>query len=173
MATDPTRKKARARATALAKRQATVLLKKRKAVFLATLEDTHLVTAAAKACDVHRSTVYEWRAGDVEFAAAWAEVEERSTEEMEREAYRRAVDGWVERGIYEDGKQVGEVRKFSDVLLMFMLKARRPNTYREHHKIELAGLDGAPIAAEITTVDAKEAADASHDFLARIAGPAA
>lgn len=146
--------------------------------FLAAFEEYMSIRRACLAAEVTRSNVYAERKRDEAFAAAWAEIEESTTEEMEREAYRRAVDGWIEREEFAadgEGNQVLtlRVRKWSDNLLMFMLKARRPDVYREQHKIEVSGLDGAPIAAEISTVTPKEAADAAHDFLTRIAGPGA
>jgi hypothetical protein len=169
--TDRTPKKARA-GEAVAKRRAAALLKRRKAVFLQALTDTHQVVEAAAAAEVGRSTVYEWRASDVAFASAWADVLEASTELLEREAFRRAAEG-TDKPVYHQGELVDTYKEFSDVLLMFLLKARRPDVYRESHKLELGGVDGAPISAEILTVNAKEAADAAQDFLARLAGPAA
>lgn len=146
--------------------------------FLAAFEEHVSVSEACRVADVARSNVYAERERDEAFAAAWSEIEERTTERMEREALRRGVDGWIERqefAVNEDGEQVPTltVRKFSDTLLIFMLKARRPDTYRENVKHEHSGPEGGPIAAEITTVGAKEAADAAHDFLARVCGPAA
>ena len=66
MPTHPTPKNARAQA--LAKRRAAALVKRRKALFLASFEETHLVIDGAKAAQVHRSTVYDWRASDEVFA---------------------------------------------------------------------------------------------------------
>jgi hypothetical protein len=138
--------------------------------FLAEFERQHIVTGAAKAAGVGRSTVYERRKADREFATAWADIEERSTELLEREAYRRAAVG-TDKPVFQGGEQVGTIKEFSDVLLIFLLKARRPATYREQHKIEHSGPDGGPIAAEIVTVGAKEVADAAHEFLSKLAGP--
>jgi hypothetical protein len=39
------------------------------------------------------------------------------------EAVRRAKDGYI-KPVFHQGVKVGEVREYSDVLLMFMLKAR-------------------------------------------------
>ena len=122
--------------------------------FLDGLAKTGTVRGGAAAARIHRATAYKRRGTDEQFAAAWADVEEGVVERLEETALSLALAGDVK-------------------LIEFLLKARRPNTYREQHRIELGGLDGAPISAEITSVDAKEAADASHDFLARIAGPAA
>jgi hypothetical protein len=53
---------------------------------------------------------------------------------VEDAAVSRAVDGWEE-AVYQGGRQVGTVRKFDSALLMFMLRARRPETYRERTEI--------------------------------------
>lgn len=98
--------------------------------FLAALEDTHLVTESCKRAGVGRSTVYQRRDHDAEFAQAWADVEERSTEILEQIAVRRAANG-------------------SDTLLIFLLKARRPSVYREQHRIEHVGRDGGPIGVKV------------------------
>ena len=60
---------------------------------------------------------------------------------MEQEAFRRALDG-VEEPIFHRGVQVGSVTKYSDNLLQFLLRGRRPNVYgnqvsvRHHGEIE-------------------------------------
>ncbi|MCA1701257.1 MAG: hypothetical protein LC790_21110 [Actinobacteria bacterium] len=71
---------------------------------------------------IARRTAYDARQADEDFAVAWADVEEATTERMEREAYRRAVDG-VDRDVFYQGAVVGAERQYSDNLLMFMLKA--------------------------------------------------
>jgi hypothetical protein len=99
------------------------------------------VSAACAAVNVSRSTVYDARV-DEEFAAAWDAIEKETTDAMEREAYRRAVEGTSE-PLVSAGRLVTNVQKYSDTLLIFMLKARRPDVYRENVKIEHAGrIDG-------------------------------
>lgn len=110
----------------------------RKAKWLEAFDRLGTVFQACKETGVGRSTVYEWRQKDEGFAVAWADVEEATTERMEREAYRRSVEG-VQREIYHQGQVVGEERQFSDTLLIFMLKARRPEKYRDNIKVEHAG----------------------------------
>ena len=44
---------------------------------------------------------------------------------LEDEARRRAVDG-VDEPVFQQGKQVGTIRKHSDTLLIFLLKGIRP-----------------------------------------------
>ena len=47
---------------------------------------------------------------------------------IEAEARRRAVDG-VDEPVYYQGKEVGTVRRYSDVLLIFLLKGLRPQRF--------------------------------------------
>lgn len=68
-------------------------------------------------------TFYQWRADHPDFAAAWEEAYSFGTSVFEDEARRRAVEGWNEPVFRGDG-QVGEIRKFSDRLLEFMLVSR-------------------------------------------------
>lgn len=55
---------------------------------------------------------------------------EQSIQRMEVEAQRRAVDG-TRKPVYYKGVKVGAVQEYSDNLMMFLLKARRPEVYRE------------------------------------------
>lgn len=119
-----------------------------RVLFLAAFEERGTVIQACRAAGVGRSTVYEERKRNQAFADAWAEVEEDTTEIMEREGYRRAVEGWIERQKFERNEAgelelVEQVRKFSDTLLIFLLKARRPKVYRE--RIEHSGPGGGPL----------------------------
>jgi hypothetical protein len=115
---------------------------KKKAAFLASFEELHVVSDAAKAAGVARSTVYEWAEKDSEFAKAWDELVDRSTDLLEREAYRRAAVG-VEEPVFYQGKKVGVVKRFSDTLLIVLLKARKPDMYRE--RVEHTGAGGGPV----------------------------
>ncbi len=108
-----------------------------KPAWLKAFRELGMVTAACRATNVGRQTVYEARK-DETFAAAWDEIEQESTEAMEREAYRRGMEGVVE-PVVSGGKHVTDVTKYSDTLLIFLLKARKPATYRENVKIEHSG----------------------------------
>lgn len=114
--------------------------------FLEEFEKTALVIEACRRADVARSTVYERRKTDKEFAAAWQEIEDNVVERMEAEAHRRAVDGVERRSYDKDGNLIREEQVYSDTLLMFLLKARRPHVYRENVRHEHSGPGGAPIA---------------------------
>jgi hypothetical protein len=98
--------------------------------FLAALEETGSVSAAAKAAKISRVTVYAHKRDDPDFAKEWDEALDRAADTLEDEARRRAHDG-VDEDIYYKGEKVGTVRKYSDVLLMFLLKGIRPQKWRE------------------------------------------
>src|SRR3546814_693854 len=64
------------------------------------------------------------------FAAEWADALEAAIDALDAEARRRALDG-VEVPHFHQGRVAGTVRKYSDSLLMFLLRAHRPDRYRE------------------------------------------
>jgi len=76
------------------------------------------------------AALVEWRKADADFARRWREADNLAIERMEAEADRRAVDG-TDRPVFHQGKRSGEIREYSDTLLIFRLKARRPEVYRE------------------------------------------
>ena len=109
-------------------------LRGKKAAFLKAFAEELTVSKGAAAAGVGRRTVYEWREKDPGFAEAWNDVDESITEELEREAHRRGVEGF-EQPVFQGGKKVGSVRKHSDRLLEMLLRARRPEKYRDNVSI--------------------------------------
>ena len=97
-------------------------------VFLEGLRATGNVSEAARAATICRSRVYECRQRDPVFAAAWADAQEEAADRLEMEAFRRAVEGIGEDRFFK-GDVVGRVTRYSDRLLMFLLKARRPDRF--------------------------------------------
>jgi hypothetical protein len=137
------------------------LTREHKARFLAHYRQRGNVTTAAEAVGIDRGTVYKWQRRDSRFAAAMAAAEGEATERLEAEAWRRAVDGVArERPLFSWGKRVGTetIREYSDTLLVLLLKARKPETYRERVDLrgQLAhtGPDGGPI--ELTLDELRE-----------------
>lgn len=108
--------------------------------FLAQLRETGNVSAAARAAGTCRSRCYEWRRRDREFAAAWADALEEAADRLEMEAFRRAVKGVGEDRFFQ-GSVVGEVTRYSDSLLMFLLRARRPARFGTRPMSENADTD--------------------------------
>lgn len=124
--------------------------------FLATLAETGNVTRSATAVGASRSVVYEWRMADEEFAKAWDQAVRIAVYGLEDEARRRAEEG-VEEPVFHQGSQCGTVRKFSDTLLIFLLKAHDPK-YREKTGLELTGANGGPVQMSDSQVAGRLAA---------------
>ena len=103
----------------------------KRARFLAILVETGgNVSASCRAVKIGRTAVYRWRHEDPVFAREMDAALELSTQTLEDEAIRRAHTGVVE-PVYQKGQLVGHVRRYSDRLLEFLLRARRPEVYRE------------------------------------------
>jgi hypothetical protein len=92
------------------------------------------ISSACTAVGISRNTYYGWLEHDEHFAAALKQADAAATERLEREAYRRAIEGSpYKRTSYWHGEPVGTDEKieYSDNLLMLLLRARRPDLYRE------------------------------------------
>src|SRR5207247_812317 len=101
---------------------------KKDAEFLELLSRGATVGAAARGAGYARRSLYRWRKGREDFAAAWDDALENGTDLLEDAALRRAKDGVAEPRFYQ-GKVCGHVQKYSDALLICLLKARRPEKY--------------------------------------------
>jgi len=86
------------------------------------------ITDACAAEGIGRSTYYEWREACPAFAERADSALDAGTDTLEEVARKRAVDG-------------------SDTLLIFLLKGRRPEKFRERYTVE--GGD-KPIEIQVT-----------------------
>lgn len=126
--------------------------------FLAAYRVTGVISEAARRAEINRASHYDWLE-DPAYAAEFADAHEEACDYLESEARRRAVEGWEEPVIYKgqpsmtpvldsDGKLVlnddGEViykpltvvKKDSNIL-MLLLKAARPDKYRDNFRGEI------------------------------------
>jgi hypothetical protein len=106
-----------------------------KAKFLSYLAKTCNVSRSARLARVGRRTAYDHRKRDAKFAADWEDAEQTGIDALEFEARRRALDGCLEPVFYK-GDKCGSIRKYSDLLTIFLLKAHRPEKYRDNYKQE-------------------------------------
>lgn len=111
--------------------------------FLKALTETPNVSRACRLAKISRVTAYNHRKEDEAFAAAWDEALEEGVDGLVESAWRRAKKG-------------------DTALTIFLLKAHRPEMYRETVRTEHSGPDGGPIRVS-------KASDLSDDELARIA----
>lgn len=100
------------------------------AQFLAGLMQGMSMTKAARLAKIHVSCIQRRKQYDTEFAAALKDAAAIGTEFLEYEAARRAYHGTL-KPVFFQGQKCGVVREYSDTLLMFMLKARKPEVYRD------------------------------------------
>lgn len=107
---------------------------KNRAAFIAALREGWSIAGACNAAGFGTSAAYDWRHDDSEFAAEWDAAVDEGTDRLEDEARRRAMDT-------------------SDTLLIFLLKGRRPEKFKDRMQQEHTGTNGGPI--EIRTITAK------------------
>lgn len=129
--------------------------------FIGHLANGGTVAAACELCVIGRATVYRHRQKDEDFAVAWADAEEESTEKLEEEAFRRAFKG-VEKPVHYEGRRIDFVTEYSDTMLIFLLKARKPLTYRDRIDLNHSGAvrnpkaPGAGDTLDLSKLDQKE-----------------
>ncbi|HVZ41300.1 MAG TPA: hypothetical protein VHI13_18620 [Candidatus Kapabacteria bacterium] len=115
--------------------------------FLAVLARTANVRLACFAAGVTRQHVYGVRSREASFREAWDAALDMAIDRLEEEAWARACEG-VERYVISYGKPVLDEtgkplveRHYSDMLLERLLRAYRPQKYRE-----------TPVAGDVQTV---------------------
>lgn len=106
--------------------------------FLKSLSRYGNVSKAARAARVGRPALYDWRGDDEAFAAEWDAALEEAADVLEAEAFRRAVTG-TNKGVYHQGVLVATEKQYSDALLTLLLKATRPEKYRERSQVDHSG----------------------------------
>jgi hypothetical protein len=139
----------------------------RRKRFLELLAQTGNVTRSAEAVGVARQNIYAAREADPEFRKLWDEAIDSAIDDLEGEIFRRARDGTPEFVVSAgrvltvpdpenpNGPPVPlTVRKYSDTLAVTLLKAHRPEKYRDRSAVEHTGKEGGPIQRQ--DVDAKQ-----------------
>ncbi len=116
--------------------------KKRQEAFLAEYRQCATITHAAAIALISRQRHYKWLDNDPAYVTPFEEAKVEATDALVSEARRRAIQG-VEEPILYKGEVVKTIKKYSDTLLIFLLKGALPEVYRERH--ELTGGGGAPL----------------------------
>lgn len=134
-----------------------------QAQFLAELAATANPTVAARKLGRKRQWFINLRNQDPVFAERWDEAMEEAADELEFIAQQRAFVG-VEKPVFYKGEQCGEVTEYSDSMAMFLLRAHRPERFRERSDVkqQLTGADGGPLRVANAT-------ELTDDQLARLA----
>ena len=105
-----------------------------KSRFLALYGICGQLQRSAKEVGISPATVRNHLKVDPDFKAAFKEAYGDFQEAIEREAYRRALMGWEE-PVFQQGLQVGTIRKFDSRLLELMLKRHNPE-YKESFTVD-------------------------------------
>ncbi|MGQ0583894.1 MAG: hypothetical protein ACT4O6_18305 [Reyranella sp.] len=134
------------------------LPKARVNAFFHYLGRTGSVTVAANRAQLRRSTLYQKRQDDEDFAERWARALDLGVERLQDNAMNRVMNG-TPKPIYRNGRQVGSVQQFDNRLLQFLLKAHRPDLYGDRKN---AGLSPLPFDLAKRLAAARPRADA-HD----------
>lgn len=102
------------------------------------------ITHAAKEAGVVRQQHYEWLECP-DYKACYDAAHAEACDVLEQEARRRATTGWDE-PVFHNGEECGVKRKFSDTLLIFLMKGAMPDKYRDNSKVEHVGnVDVGPV----------------------------
>jgi hypothetical protein len=120
--------------------------------FLEALSLTANVTESCKRAGFGRDYAYEVRGKDTNFARRWDSALEEACDRMELEARRRAVDG-IPRLKFHQGIAILDPAtgspyieyEYSDGLLTTLLKAHRPDKYRDRQEVEHKGDIGVSV----------------------------
>lgn len=137
----------------------TKLTPEKRQAFLDVLRQCANVSEAARSIAVTRQRIYELRDEDADFAAAWADAVEEGVDKLEREMWRRAVEGTDEPVFYQ-GVECGSIKRYSDTLAIFLAKGHRPEKYKE--RTEFSGDPKRPLHLTVTEI--------SEERLLQIAG---
>ena len=118
--------------------EAPMHLEQRMLLFLRALAEGCHVGRACAASGLSRTQVAAWRRADSEFDGLYQEAEQIGVTALEDEAHRRAFEG-VDKPVFHQGVEVGTVKEYSDGLATLLLKAHRPEKYRERQDINVTG----------------------------------
>jgi hypothetical protein len=134
--------------------EAETITQAQRATFIARLADTRNVTVAAQDAGIARRAAFALRDRDADFAADWQDAEEAASDLLEHEARERAMKG-IEEPVYYHGKKVGEVRRYSETLLLMFLKAERPEKFADKGAGAAAGKAAGQGASGVLVVPEK------------------
>lgn len=116
-------------------------------LFLAVYAACGVITQACRAADIDRGTYYLRLHRDPEFEARMREAHEEAKDVVLSELNRRGIEGWDE-PVFQKGKQVGVVRRYSDAILLALARARLPEMFTERHVVAQMQVSPADVLAE-------------------------
>ena len=140
---------------------------RKKKIFLETLAKTSNISEAARAAGLTRVQVCNAYEIDEKFALAWRAAVDEAVDDLEQEARRRALDG-TEEPVFYQGKECARVRRYSDSLMLALLKAERPEKYKDRVASELSGELRGGVLVVPHTMEAAAWAEIAVDYQRRL-----
>lgn len=131
--------------------------------FLEALSRLPIATSACHAASISANVAYHWRRTSAEFAVAWMEALNEGLDRMEQELYRRGMVGIEHKTVrtstrarqLASGETVTDTETVETVetnvetgAIVTMLKAYRPERYRERYEHHHSAPDGGPVRYE-------------------------
>lgn len=111
-------------------------LSPKQKVFLKSFANNPIVGRAAQDAEITKQSHYYWMRTDEVYKKIFEGLSDIIVGDLEEAAQTRAIEG-VAKDVYFQGTVVGQEQQYSDTLLMFLLKAKRPEIYRERTSIDL------------------------------------
>lgn len=150
----------------------------RQVTFLGHFRQCGVLAEAARRTGVSRNLVFTYWRADPVFEAAFQEAAEEAADVVEAEMVRRGIHGVdepvVHQGLptYLEDPETGErtmftIKKYSEGCLLALAKARRPERFRDNHKVEHSGQVTAGVLVVPGGVDADSWEKAAAEQQAR------
>lgn len=116
--------------------------------FFRAYEKHGTITHSAREAGIDPSYHYKWLESDKTYPDRFKAAHRCAIDHLEREARRRAIEGVEEPTGWYKGEPGGFVKRYSDTLLIFLLKGALPDKYKDRH--EHTGKNGGPIEVQST-----------------------
>lgn len=148
--------------------------------FLAVLAQRANVSRAAEVAGVHRNTAYDLKYRDPAFDIAWQDAVDHAVDALQESAWNDAVSGIKRKKFTPGGKPIIDPetkqqyfeQETSVPLKIFLLKAHRPDVYRDNPRVTINVLNQAFEREAVSRgLSPEELVDAMHRVLLRMGTP--
>lgn len=115
----------------------------KQAAFIEALRQTCNISRSCELVGISQGTARSLKSTLPSFAEKWEEAIEYAADTLEQSARERALG--VQEAIYHQGVVVGLKTVYSDAMTALLLRAHRPQKFRDNASVEMSGKDGGPI----------------------------
>lgn len=111
--------------------------------FLEALRNSCNVSRSCELVGISSATAYNLKRDFPSFAEKWQEAIDYAADTLEESARNRALG--MQEAVYHQGVVVGHKTVYSDAMTALLLRAHRPQKFRDNASVEMTGKDGGPI----------------------------